>query len=82
VCSEVLFPRRHKERGEAGGVCFEKTWPYQVTMFTVKPSAPAYTGASKYQVTSYSRLTQTLTQLKGCLASGYSFVFGFTYDHF
>lgn len=65
------------------GACFEKTWPYQITMFTVKPSAPAYKEASKYQVTSYSRLTQTLTQLKGCLASGYPFVFGFTvYESF
>jgi len=31
----------------------------------------------------YSRLTQSLSQLKGCLASGYPFVFGFTvYDSF
>ena len=65
------------------GACSEKTWPYQITQFTVKPSASAYTEASKYQVTSYSRLTQTLTQLKGCLASGYPFVFGFTvYESF
>ena len=65
------------------GACSEKTWPYQITNFTVKPPAPAYTEALKYQVTSYSRLTQTLTQLKGCLASGYPFVFGFTvYESF
>ncbi len=49
----------------------------------MKPSAQACKEASKYQVTSYSRLTQTLNQLKGCLASGYPFVFGFTvYESF
>jgi len=65
------------------GVCPEKIWPYQVGIFTKKPSTIAYGQASKYQVTSYSRLTQTLTQLKGCLASGYPFVFGFTvYESF
>lgn len=65
------------------GACTEKTWPYQITQFTVKPPPPAFKEASKYQVTSYSRLTQTLTQLKGCLASGYPFVFGFTvYESF
>ena len=32
---------------------------------------------------SYSRLVQSLPQLKGCLASGYPFVFGFTvYESF
>jgi C1A family cysteine protease len=60
------------------GACSEKTWPYVITKFTVKPPPPAYQEASNFQVTSYSRLTQTLTQLKGCLASGYPFVFGFT----
>jgi len=65
------------------GVCNEKTWPYVITKFTSKPPAAAFTEAMKYQVTSYSRLTQTLNQLKGCLASGYPFVFGFTvYDSF
>ena len=32
---------------------------------------------------SYSRLSQTLNQMKGCLASGFPFVFGFTvYESF
>ena len=65
------------------GACSEKTWPYVITKFTVKPPPPAYQEASKFQVTSYSRVTQTLAQLKGCLASGYPFVFGFTvYESF
>ena len=65
------------------GVCTEKTWPYDISKFTVKPPPAAYKEASKYQVTSYSRVTQTLSQFKGCLAHGYPFVFGFTvYESF
>lgn len=65
------------------GVCPEKTWPYDIEKFTDKPPSAAYKEASKYQVVAYSRLTQTLSQFKGCLASGYPFVFGFTvYESF
>ena len=65
------------------GVCPEATWPYDIAKFTQKPPPKAYQQAKKYQVTSYSRLTPTLNQLKGCLASGYPFVFGFTvYESF
>ena len=65
------------------GVCSEATWPYVIGKFTKKPSAAAYTEAKKYTATSYSRVTRTLTQMKGCLASGYPFVFGFTvYERF
>ncbi len=66
------------------GDCREDpTWPYDVTKFTAKPPPPAFTEAANYQVTSYSRVVQTLNQLKGCLASGYPFVFGFTvYESF
>jgi len=60
------------------GVCTEKTWPYDINKFTAKPPPAAYQEAKKYQVTSYSRVTQTLSQFKGCLAHGYPFVFGFT----
>jgi C1A family cysteine protease len=65
------------------GVCREATWPYVITKFTDKPPTAAYNEATKYKVISYSRLVQILTQLKGCLAAGYPFVFGFTvYDSF
>jgi C1A family cysteine protease len=65
------------------GVCDEKTWPYVIGKFTNKPSAAAYKEAAKYTATSYSRVTRTLNQMKGCLASGFPFVFGFTvYDSF
>jgi C1A family cysteine protease len=60
------------------GVCSEKTWPYMPTKFKSKPPAPAYKEALTHQVMSYERLVPTVPQLKGCLASGFPFVFGFS----
>jgi len=60
------------------GACRETTWPYKVTSFAKKPSAGAYQEGRKYLVSSYQRVTRNLTQMKGCLASGFPFVFGFT----
>ena len=65
------------------GDCPETEWPYLIARFKTKPSAKCYAGARKYRVILYQRVTQTLSQLKGCLASGYPFIFGFTvYDSF
>jgi C1A family cysteine protease len=60
------------------GACRETTWPYKVASFAKKPSAGAYQEGRKYLVSSYQRVTRNLTQMKGCLASGFPFVFGFT----
>ena len=58
-------------------------WPYVIRKFTAKPPKACYTVAMKHQVVSYRRLSQTLNQMKGCLASGYPFVFGFAvYESF
>lgn len=65
------------------GVCNETEWPYAIGKFTEKPSAANYKSALRHQALSYQRLTQTLNQLKGCLATGFPFVFGFTvYESF
>jgi C1A family cysteine protease len=65
------------------GVCPEPEWPYDISKFTQKPSAKCYKDALQNRATSYSRLVRTLTQMKGCLASGFPFVFGFTvYESF
>jgi C1A family cysteine protease len=65
------------------GVCPETLWPYIVPRFTKKPPAPCYREALNHQVVSYRRLVQSLTQMKGCLASGFPFVFGFSvYESF
>lgn len=73
------------------GVCPETDWPYDATpadqpsnlwpagaKAAQKPPAQCYATALGYQSTAYLRLAQTLPQMKGCLASGYPFVFGFT----
>ena len=63
------------------GVCFETgpdSWPYDIAQFATKPPANCYTAAAKNKIVQYSRLVPTLSQLKGCLAHGFPFVFGFT----
>ncbi len=67
----------------AQGTCPETQWPYTITKFTKKPPAKCYTTARKHKAILYQRLLHSLNQLKGCLASGYPFVFGFTvYESF
>lgn len=65
------------------GVCPETEWPYDIQKFTIKPTSSCYQDAKKYQAVQYQRVPQMLNQFKGCLASGYPFVFGFSvYDAF
>jgi len=56
----------------------ETDWPYHIDKFTERPSAKAYSDAKRDLVSSYMRVAQSLPQMKGCLAAGYPFVFGFT----
>jgi C1A family cysteine protease len=64
------------------GVCPEKNWPYRIASFAKKPSAACYRQAAAHQLLSYHRI-QSLAQMRGCLAEGYPFVFGFTvYESF
>lgn len=61
----------------------ETDWPYDITKFADKPPQPAYDDAATHKAVLYQRLTPTLGQLKGCLASGFPFVFGFVvYESF
>lgn len=65
------------------GDCPETEWPYVIAKFKTQPPKNCYADALKYKIVSYQRLTPILSQLKGCLASGYPFVFGFTvYESF
>jgi C1A family cysteine protease len=66
------------------GVCPEPEWPYDITKFADKPTPQCYTDGAKCQAVGYQRLVSTnINQLKGCIASGFPFVFGFTvYDSF
>ena len=56
----------------------ETDWPYDLSKFSTKPPTTAYTDAKKHLVVLYQRLIQELNTMKGCIASGYPFVFGFT----
>jgi C1A family cysteine protease len=73
------------------GVCPESEWPYDDTPapyeggpFPVgskpatQPPQTCYNDAAGYVIVNYQRLNQNLSQLQGCLAAGYPFVFGFT----
>ncbi len=61
------------------GACPEdKDWPYDITKFADAPPAGAFADAASYKIKTYQRLIQDLNTMKGCLASGYPFVFGFT----
>lgn len=65
------------------GDCPETEWPYVITKFTNKPTAQCYKDALKYKAIQYQRVAQNVNQMKGCLASGYPFVYGFTvYESF
>jgi len=65
------------------GDCPETKWPCVISKFKTKPPKSCYADALKYKAVLYQRLLQTLNQLKGCLASGYPFVFGFAvYESF
>src|SRR5258708_5007764 len=60
------------------GVCPEPEWPYVIENFAEKPSSQAYKDAESDRAVSYQSLVQDLSQMRGCLASGYPFIFRFT----
>ena len=60
------------------GACPEPEWPYVIAKFTTKPPQRAYRDAKLDRAVSYQTIVQDLSQMKGCLASGYPFIFGFT----
>jgi C1A family cysteine protease len=65
------------------GVCPEPMWPYVIVKFRTRPLKKCYEEALKHRVILYQRLVPTLNQLRGCLTSGFPFVFGFTvYESF
>jgi C1A family cysteine protease len=65
------------------GACHEKLWPYDIAKFKSKPPAACYKDALANKAILYQRLVQDTVQFKGCLATGYPFVMGFTvYESF
>jgi C1A family cysteine protease len=65
------------------GVCPESLWPYVLSQFATKPTPECYTEAKKHVGITYMRVEQDVAQMRGCLAAGYPFIFGFTvYESF
>jgi len=61
----------------------ETLWPYRISRFRQKPSPAVYKDGARHEAILYQRLLQSIDQLKGCLADGYPFVFGFSvYESF
>lgn len=64
------------------GTCYEGSrkgeWVYDEQMFSERPPEECYKRASLDRAVGYSRVRQQLDQLRGCIASGWPFVFGFT----
>lgn len=65
------------------GYSVEHRWPYVVSKFAEKPPAKVYEDAKKHKAILYRRVQPTLDDMRGCLAEGTPFVFGFTvYSNF
>lgn len=73
------------------GFCSETLWPYdpvyaegqhQQTAFKTPPQS-AYTAALPNAINNYAAVAQNLDIIRGCIASGFPFLFGFTvYESF
>lgn len=60
------------------GVCPETEWPYDISQFTVRPTDTCWTDANQHLALVYESVNQNLAQIKGCIASNFPIVFGFT----
>lgn len=60
------------------GACPEDLWPYDIDQFRNQPPDACYQVAAQHEAVLYQSIAQDLTQMKGCLAAGNPFVFGFT----
>ena len=54
------------------------SWPYVIAKFRIKPGKPCYAHALEHQALTYYSVRRTLGKMKGCLAAGFPFVFGFS----
>lgn len=60
------------------GFCPETDWPYDISRFAVAPGLRCYQDAQKNKSIAYKRVSRSLQAMRGCLAAGYPFVFGFS----
>jgi C1A family cysteine protease len=65
------------------GVPYEQTWPFNEQDLAKKPTPAVFSDAANRKLVTYSAVAQDISQLAGCLQSGYPFVFGVSvYDSF
>lgn len=65
------------------GTCPEPMWPYVLSQFATKPTTDCYAAGRRHLGITYMRVDQELAQMRGCVAAGYPFIFGFTvYESF
>jgi C1A family cysteine protease len=58
-------------------------WPYVISEFATKPTSDCYAEAKKHLGVTYMRVEQDVAQMRGCVAAGFPFIFGFTvYESF
>jgi len=61
----------------------ESDWPYVIDRFADRPPARAFRDAGRHRIARYQRLPRDLDFMRGCLASGFPFIFGFAvYESF
>src|SRR4051794_40505875 len=56
--------------------CAEDCWPYEIKKFRDEPPDQCYEEATGNRALEYQRVSRSLTQMKGCLAPGFPYVFG------
>ena len=65
------------------GNCPEDLWPYNPAQVLNQPTKDCYAEAVKHEALTYMSIARNLADMKGCLAEGYPFIFGFTvYESF
>lgn len=60
------------------GWCDESLWPYDVSRYKQKPPTEAFAQGQGRKISQYLAVPQNLDQMRGCLASGDPFIFGFS----
>lgn len=59
------------------GWCDEALWPYKIGEFTKRPPEACFAQAATRRITEYLAVKQDPDQMRGCLAGGDPFIFGF-----
>jgi len=60
------------------GACPDEMWPYDIGRFMEPPRHRCFLAAAHHKAVEYRRMPRDLHEMKGCLASGHPFVFGFS----